>query len=130
MMCNYSLQCSLKGNGDGCGVSWIGDLSDAQNPSIMLFVHIQCLIVHITGQLFECKRINVISTYLSSSSQTMIEKVALNSLKEMVFGLLVNFSILPKDLLTSMVYMAVEVTTCNGIYDDGVQVGIAIGLPH
>jgi hypothetical protein len=60
----------------------------------------------------------------------MIEKVALNSLKEMVFGLLVNFSILPKDLLTSMVYMAVEVTTCNGIYDDGVQVGIAIGLPH
>jgi len=29
-----------------------------------------------------------------------------------------------------MVYMGVEVTTCNGIYGDGVKVGAAIGVPH
>jgi hypothetical protein len=67
---------------------------------------------------------------LSFSSQTTVEKVALNSLKEMVHGLPLNFSILPKELLMSMVYMGVEVTTCSGIYDDGVKVGAAIGVPH
>jgi hypothetical protein len=29
-----------------------------------------------------------------------------------------------------MVYMGVEVTIYNGIYDDGVKVGAAIGVPH
>jgi hypothetical protein len=29
-----------------------------------------------------------------------------------------------------MVYMGVEVTSCNGIYDDGVKAGAAIGVPH
>jgi hypothetical protein len=53
--------------------------------------------------------------YLSSNSQTTIEKVALNSLKEMIFGLPLNFSILPEEFLTSMVYIGVEVTACNGI---------------
>jgi len=32
MMCNGNLQCNFKGDGDGCGISWIGDLGDAQNP--------------------------------------------------------------------------------------------------
>ncbi len=68
--------------------------------------------------------------YLNFSSQTTIKKVALNSLKEMVHGLPLNFSILPKELLISMVYMGVEVTSCNGIYDDGVKAGAAIGVPH
>jgi hypothetical protein len=54
----------------------------------------------------------------------------LNSLKEIVLGLSLNFSILPKELLTSMLYMGVKVTACNGIYDDGVKVGAAIGVPH
>jgi hypothetical protein len=67
--------------------------------------------------------------YLSSNSQTIVEKVVLNSLKEMVPGLSFNFSIPLEELLTSMVYMRVEVTTCNGIYDDGVNVGAA-GVPH
>jgi len=67
---------------------------------------------------------------LSSNSQTIVEKVALNSLKEMVFGLSLNFSIHPKELLTSMVYMGVEVMACSGIYADGVKVGVAIGIPH
>jgi hypothetical protein len=67
---------------------------------------------------------------LNSNSQTTIKKVALNSLKEMVHGLLLNFSIIPEELLTSMVYMSVEVTTCSEIYDDGVKVGSAIGIPH
>jgi hypothetical protein len=58
---------------------------------------------------------------LSSNSQTTVEKVALNSLKEKVPGLPLNFSILPEELLTSMVYMGVEVTTYNGVYDDGVM---------
>jgi len=58
---------------------------------------------------------------LSSNSQTTVEKVALNSLKEKVPGLPLNFLILPEELLTSMVYMGVEVTTCNGVYDDGVM---------
>jgi len=53
----------------------------------------------------------------------------LNSLKEMVPGLSFNFSILLEELLTSMVYMRVEVMTCNGIYDDGVNVGVA-SIPH
>jgi hypothetical protein len=53
-MCNGSLQWSLKGGGNGYGISWIGDLGDAQNPQKMLLVDIQRLIVHIIGQLFEC----------------------------------------------------------------------------
>jgi hypothetical protein len=48
----------------------------------------------------------------------------------MVHGLLLNFSILPEELLTSMVYMGVEVTACNGIYGDGVKAGAAAGVPH
>jgi hypothetical protein len=48
----------------------------------------------------------------------------------MVHGLPLNFSILPKELLTSIVYMGVEVTTCTGIYSDGVKVGAAIDVPH
>jgi len=67
---------------------------------------------------------------LNSNSQTTVEKVALNSLKEIVLGFSLNFSILPKELLTSMLYMGVKVTACNGIYDDGVKVGAAIGVPH
>jgi hypothetical protein len=66
---------------------------------------------------------------LSSSSQTTFEKVALNSLKEMVHGFPLNFSILSKELLTSMVYMGVEVTACNGIYD-GVKASATVGVPH
>jgi hypothetical protein len=68
--------------------------------------------------------------YLNSNSQTTVEKVALNSLKEMVLGLLLNFSILPEELLTSMVYMGVEAMTYNGIYGDGVKAGAAEGIPH
>jgi hypothetical protein len=68
--------------------------------------------------------------YLNSNSQTIVEKVSLNSLKKMVPGLSLNFSILPKELLTSMVYMGVEVTTYNGIYGDGVKVSAATGVPH
>jgi hypothetical protein len=67
---------------------------------------------------------------LSSNSQTTIEKVALNSLKDMVLGLPLNFSILPEELLTSMVYIGVEVTTCNIIYGDGVNVSAATKIPH
>jgi hypothetical protein len=68
--------------------------------------------------------------YLSSSSQTTVEKVALNLLKEMVPGLPLNFSILLEELLTSIVYMGVEVIICNRIYDDGVKVGATVGVPH
>jgi hypothetical protein len=67
--------------------------------------------------------------YLNSNSQTIIEKVALNSFKEMVHGLPLSFSILLEELLTSMVYMGVKVTTCSRIYGDGVKVGAAIGVP-
>jgi len=61
-MCNCSLQCSSRGGGggDGYGVSWIRNLGDTQNPCRMLFVDIQCLLVHITNQLFECERVGVI----------------------------------------------------------------------
>jgi len=68
--------------------------------------------------------------YLNFNSQIAVEKVALNSFKEMVPGLPLNFSILLKELLTSMVYIGVEVTVCNGIYNDGVKAGLAIGVPH
>jgi len=68
--------------------------------------------------------------YLSSNSQTIVEKVALNSLKKIILDLPLNFSICPEELLTFMVYMGVEVTTCNGIYGDGVKVGAAIGVHH
>jgi len=67
---------------------------------------------------------------LSSNSQTIVEKVALNSLKEMVIGLSLNFSIFPKELLTSMVYMGVEVMACSGIYGDGVKASAVIGVFH
>jgi len=59
-----------------------------------------------------------------------VEKVALNSLKEMVPGLPLNFLILPKELLTSMVYMCIKVMACSEIYGDGVKVGAAVGVPH
>ncbi len=68
--------------------------------------------------------------YLSSNSQTTVEKVTLNSLKEMALGLPLNFSILPEELLTSMVYISIEVTTCNGIYGVGVKIGVGAGVPH
>jgi hypothetical protein len=32
MMCNGNLSCSLRDDGDGCGINWIGNLRDAQNP--------------------------------------------------------------------------------------------------
>jgi hypothetical protein len=67
---------------------------------------------------------------LSSNSQTTVEKVALNSLKEMVLGLPLNFSIILEELLTSMVYMRVKVAIYSRIYDDGVKVGVTVGLPH
>jgi hypothetical protein len=67
---------------------------------------------------------------LNSKSQTTVEKVALNSFKEMVHGLLLNFSILPKELLPFVVYIGVKVTICNGIYGHGVKVSAAIGIPH
>jgi hypothetical protein len=68
--------------------------------------------------------------YLNSNSQTIVEKVALNSLKEMVLDLPLNFSIRPKELLTSMVYIGVEVTACSKIYGDGVKAGATIGVPQ
>jgi len=68
--------------------------------------------------------------YLSSNSQTTVEKVVLNYLKEIIPGLPLNFSIRLEELLTSMVYMGVEVTTYNGIYGDGVKVGAVTGIPH
>ncbi len=67
---------------------------------------------------------------MSSNSQTVVEKVALNSLKEMVLGLLLNFSILLEELLTSMVYMGVEVMAHSEIYGDGVKANVTIGLSH
>jgi len=54
----------------------------------------------------------------------------LNSLKKMVPGLPLNFSIILEELLTSMVYMGVEVTACSRIYGDGVNIGVVAGVPH
>jgi hypothetical protein len=48
----------------------------------------------------------------------------------MVPSLPLNFSILPKELLTSMVYMGVEVTVYNEIYVDGVKANVTVGVPH
>jgi len=48
----------------------------------------------------------------------------------MVLGFPLNFLILLQELLTSMVYMDIEVTTSSGIYGDGVKVGVVIGIPH
>jgi hypothetical protein len=48
----------------------------------------------------------------------------------MVPSLALNFSILLKELLISMVYMGVEVTACSRIYDDGVKVVAATSIPH
>ncbi len=67
---------------------------------------------------------------MNSNSQTIVEKITLNSFKKMVPSLLLNFSILPKKLLTSMVYIGVEVMACNRIYDDGVKIGATTGVPH
>jgi hypothetical protein len=67
---------------------------------------------------------------LSSNSQTTVEKVALNSFKEMVPSLPLNFSLLLEELLTSIVYMGVEVITHNEIYNDGVKASVATSVPH
>ncbi len=76
-----------------------------------------------------CERL-YIAPYLSSNSQTIVEKVALTSLTEMVLRLSLNFSILLEELLTSMVYMGVKVTTCSKIYGDGVKVDATTHIPH
>jgi hypothetical protein len=68
--------------------------------------------------------------YLSSNSQTTIKKVVLNSFKEIVFGLSLNFSILPEDLLTFMVYIGVEVIIRSEIYGAGVKAGATTSVPH
>jgi len=60
----------------------------------------------------------------------MIVEVVVNSLKKMVPSLSLNFSILPEELLTSMVYMNVKVMVCNVIYGDGVKVGVVTSVPH
>jgi hypothetical protein len=67
---------------------------------------------------------------LNPNSQTIVENVALNSLKEMVLGLLLNFSILLEELLISMVYMDVEVMAYSRIFGDGVKAGAPLGTPH
>jgi len=67
---------------------------------------------------------------LSSNSQTIVGKVALNSLNEMVLGLSLNFSIFLEKLLTSMVYMGVEVMACIRIYGDGVKASVVTSVPH
>jgi hypothetical protein len=48
----------------------------------------------------------------------------------MVHGHPLNFLILPKEPLTSMVYMGVEVTNWSEIYSDGVKAGATVGVPH
>jgi hypothetical protein len=48
----------------------------------------------------------------------------------MVPHLPLNFSILLEELLTSMVYMGVKVTTCSEIYGDGVKVDATTHIPH
>jgi hypothetical protein len=48
----------------------------------------------------------------------------------MVLGLPLNFSILLKKLLTSMVCMGVKVMAWSGIYGDGVKAGVTVGVPH
>jgi hypothetical protein len=48
----------------------------------------------------------------------------------MVHGLPLNFSLFLEELLTSMVYMGVEVTTCSEMYGDGVKAGAAARVPH
>jgi hypothetical protein len=85
--------------------------------------------VQITGQLFEFERL-YIAPYLNSNSQTIVEKVALTSLTKMVPHLPLNFSVLLEELLTSMVYMGVKVTTCSEIYGDGVKVDATKHVPH
>jgi hypothetical protein len=51
-------------------------------------------------------------------------------IKDMVPNFPLNFSILLEQLLTSMVYMGVKVTTCNGIYGDDVKSGATASVPH
>jgi hypothetical protein len=48
----------------------------------------------------------------------------------MVRGFPLNFSILLEELLTSMVYMGVEVTAYSGIYSDGVKASVTKSVPH
>ncbi len=67
--------------------------------------------------------------YLSSNSQTIAEKIALISLKEMVPGLPLNFLFFLEELLTSMVYMGVEVKTCNEIYSASVKASATANVP-
>jgi hypothetical protein len=67
---------------------------------------------------------------LSSNSQTTVEKVTLNSLKEIVPRIPLNFSILLEKLLTSMVYMGVKVMACSEIYSDGVKAGAVTSVHH
>jgi hypothetical protein len=82
--------------------------------------------MHIMGQLFEYECLSVISVIFKLQFT-----IALNSLKKMVPSLSLNFLIFLEELLTSMVYMGVDVTTYTGIYDDGVKASAPlVGVPH
>jgi hypothetical protein len=48
----------------------------------------------------------------------------------MVPGLPLNFLILSKELLTSMMYMGVEVTAWSKTYGDGVKANAVASVPH
>jgi len=48
----------------------------------------------------------------------------------MVLNLSVHFSILLEELLSSTVYMGVELTICSGIYGDGVKVGAKLQMDY
>jgi hypothetical protein len=48
----------------------------------------------------------------------------------MVLGLLLNFSILLEELLTSMVYIGVEIMIHSEIYGDGAKASATTSVPH
>jgi hypothetical protein len=48
----------------------------------------------------------------------------------MLFGLLLNFSIFPEKLLTSMVYMVIGVIACSRTYGVSVKVDGVAGVPN
>jgi hypothetical protein len=86
-------------------------------------------IEHLEGLIFY-RELGIFCCEFPHFFASFAESWALNSLKEMVPGLLLNFLILLEELLTSMVYMGIEVTTCSEIYGDGVKAGVVVGVPH
>jgi len=96
----------------------------------MLFVDVQCFIVHITGQFFEYECLGVINAIHELQFTNQGWKNYLKLLQSNGTWPSTELLNSPKGPIDLHGVYGCRVTTCNEIYDDGVKVGATISVPH